>query len=183
MFPLFTTRDLHGTGTTFTVLFSVVSVGALFGALSVARRKTISVRTVALAALGYGAALTAMAFAPNQAIAYTLGPVLGLTSIAFLTASTAIVQIESAPEMRGRVLALQAVLFLGSTPIGAPIVGLVSQQWGARYGIGLGAVAALLAGAWGLARCRRMPTEEIVGAGDMEAAVAESVSELSGAEP
>ena len=57
VFPLFTTRDLHGTGTTFTILFSVVSVGALIGALWVARRTTISVHTVAMAALGYGAAL------------------------------------------------------------------------------------------------------------------------------
>jgi MFS family permease len=183
VFPLFTTRDLHGTGTTFTVLFSVVSLGALLGALSVARRKTISVRTVAMAALGYGASLTAMAVAPNEAIAFALGPVLGLTSIAFLTASTAIVQIESAPEMRGRVLALQAVLFLGSTPIGGPIVGFVSQQWGARYGIALGAAAALLAGAWGLARSRRMRSEQFVDEDTSETAVAESVSELSGAEP
>ena len=97
-----------------------------------------------------------MAVAPNQAVAFALGPLLGLTSIAFLTASTAIVQIEAAPDMRGRVLALQAVLFLGSTPIGAPIVGWVSQQFGARYGVGLGAVAALLAGVWGLVRARRL---------------------------
>jgi MFS family permease len=183
VFPLFTTRDLHGTGTTFTVLFSVVSLGALLGALSVARRRSISVRTVAMAALGYGVSLTAMAVAPNEAIAFVLGPVLGLTSIAFLTASTAIVQIESAPEMRGRVLALQAVLFLGSTPIGGPIVGFVSQQWGARYGIALGAAAALLAGAWGLQRSRRMRSEQFVDDDASEAAVAESVSELSGAEP
>jgi len=52
--------------------------------------------------------------------------------------------------MRGRVLALQAMLFLGSTPIGGPIVGWVSQQFGARYGIGVGAVAALAAGVFGL---------------------------------
>ncbi|MBV9662919.1 MAG: MFS transporter, partial [Actinobacteria bacterium] len=136
VFPLFATRDLHGNGTTFTLLFSVVSVGALIGALAVARRKTITVRAVAFAALGYGGAMALMSMAPNQAIAYAVGPVLGLASIAFLTASTAIVQIESAPHMRGRVLALQAMLFLGSTPIGGPIVGWVSQQFGARYGIG-----------------------------------------------
>jgi hypothetical protein len=58
--------------------------------------------------------------------------------------------------MRGRVLALQAMLFLGSTPIGGPIVGWVSQEFGARYGIGLGALAATAAGVWGLAVARRM---------------------------
>jgi MFS family permease len=57
--------------------------------------------------------------------------------------------------MRGRVLALQAMLFLGSTPVGGPIVGWVADQFGARYSIGLGAAAALGAGLWGLAVLRR----------------------------
>jgi MFS family permease len=155
IFPLFTTRDLGGTGTTFTILFSVVSVGALIGALGTARRTSISVRSVAVASLGYGVAMAMMAFVPNQLSAYVVGILLGVTSIAFLTASTSIVQVESAPEMRGRVLALQAMLFLGSTPVGGPIVGWVSQQFGARWAIGLGAVAALGAGAWGMVRARR----------------------------
>ena len=77
-------------------------------------------------------------------------------------------QIEAAPEMRGRVLALQAMLFLGSTPIGGPIVGWVAQEFGARYAIGLGAVAALAAGTWGLvkvARPARRRTVALQGAG------------------
>jgi predicted MFS family arabinose efflux permease len=156
VFPLFATRDLHGSATTFTLLFSVVSVGALVGALRTARRKTISVRSVAVASLGYGAAMTLMTFAPNGWFAFPIGVLLGAASIEFLVASTSIVQIESDPEMRGRVLALQAMLFLGSTPIGGPIVGWVSEEFGARYAIALGAVAALGAGAWGLAKARRV---------------------------
>ena len=155
VFPLFTTRDLHGTGATFTVLFSVVSVGALLGALATARRTHITIRAVAASAVAFGAALALMSVAPNQAFAFVVAPLLGLASIAFLTASTAIVQLEAAPEMRGRVLALQAMLFLGSTPIGGPIVGFVSEAFGARYGIGVGATAALLAGGLGLAFDRR----------------------------
>jgi MFS family permease len=157
VFPLFATRDLHGSATTFTLLFSIVSVGALMGALAVARRRSISVRSVSRAAVGYGVAMALMAVAPNQIVAFVLAPALGMASIAFLTASTAIVQTESAPQMRGRVLALQAMLFLGSTPIGAPIVGWVSETLGARFGIALGAAAALLSGAWGLAAGRSMP--------------------------
>jgi MFS family permease len=155
IFPVFTSRDLHGNGTTFTLLFSVVSVGALIGALGTARRKSIDIRAVAIASLGYGAAMALMMVAPNQLLAFTSGILLGVASIAFLTASTSIVQIEATPEMRGRVLALQAMLFLGSTPIGGPIVGWVSQQFGARYAIGLGAIAALGAGAWGMAQARK----------------------------
>lgn len=174
VFPLFTTRDLDGTGSTFTVLFSVVSVGALVGALATARRKTIGVRSVAMASLSYGIAQALMAVAPNQFAAFVLAIPLGVTSIAFLTASTAIVQIEAAPTMRGRVLALQAMLFLGSTPIGGPIVGWISEQAGARYAIGLGAVAALGAGVWGLAQAR--PEREIAVEGVVEPEVAATVT-------
>jgi MFS family permease len=124
-----------------------------------------------------------MSVAPNQPIAFALGPVLGMTSIAFLTASTAIVQIEAAPEMRGRVLALQAVLFLGSTPIGGPIVGWVSQEFGARYGVGLGAVAAVCAGMWGLMRARRFGEPPPAPDDEVEESMAEAVSELTVAEP
>ena len=164
VFPLFATRDLHGDGTTFTLLFSVVSVGALVGALRTARRTTTDVRSVAMASLGYGVAMALMAVAPNQWLAFVVGLGLGVASITFLVSSTAIVQLEAAPEMRGRVLALQAMLFLGSTPIGGPIVGWVSDQFGARYAIALGAVAALGAGAWGLMkaaarRCTRLDAE------------------------
>lgn len=154
VFPLFATRDLGGTGSTFTLLFSVASVGALVGALLAARRKQITVRTVSHAALAYGVSLSLMALAPTVGVALVLAVLLGLSSIAFLTASTAIVQIEAAPAMRGRVLALQAMLFLGSTPVGAPIVGWVSEHLGARYGIAVGAAAALGAGTWGLLRAR-----------------------------
>jgi MFS family permease len=154
VFPIFATKDLHGDGTTFTLLFSVVSVGALFGALRTARRTTSNIRSVATASLGYGAAMALMAIVPNQWLAYVVGVGLGVASITFLVSSTAIVQLEAAPEMRGRVLALQAMLFLGSTPIGGPIVGWVSDQFGARWAIALGAVAAIGAGAWGWLKSR-----------------------------
>ena len=116
VFPLFVTRDLDSSDAVFTALFSVVSVGSLIGALVAARRSDIGVRQVGMAAIGYGVAMAAMALAPNVAVAVVLGVVLGLASISFIVSSTAIVQLRSAPEMRGRVLAIQAMLFLGSTP-------------------------------------------------------------------
>jgi MFS family permease len=155
VFPLFVTRDLGGSDAVFTALFSVVSVGSLVGALVTARRADAGVRRVGLASIGYGVTMGVMALAPNVGVALVVGLVLGLASITFIVSSTAIVQIRSAPEMRGRVLALQAMLFLGSTPVGGPIVGWVADHFGARYSVGLGAVAALLAGFWGLAVVRR----------------------------
>ena len=187
--PLFVTRSLGGSDTTFTLLLSVTSVGALVGALATARRKSIDVRMVALTSLGFGAAMTLMTFAPTPAIAFPLALFVGLGSIAFLTASTAIVQIRSDPMMRGRVLALQAMVFLGSTPIGGPIVGWICENIGPRYGVAVGAVAALGAGVWGLMKARRCAPAEPISPADgtkaVELAIADlndDVSEAEGAE-
>ena len=156
--PLFAVRDLGGTELTFSLLMSVVSVGSLAGALASARRKDVSVRTVSMAAMGFGASMLALAFAPNQAVAFTIGVVMGCTSILFMTASTTIVQLRADPSMRGRMLALQAIVFLGSTPIGGPIVGAISEELGARWGLAVGAVATVAAAAYGLATLRREHT-------------------------
>ena len=153
--PLFATRDLRGTTVTFTLLMSVVSLGSLVGALATARRRSISVHTVALSAVAFGVAMGLLALAPNQPAAFVAGCLVGLGSIAFMTASTAIVQIRSDPSMRGRVLALQAMVFLGSTPVGGPIVGAVAEQFGARYSLALGGVATVAAGVAGLLSVRR----------------------------
>jgi MFS family permease len=112
------------------------------------------VRRVCTASLAFAASLGVMAIVPTVPLALAVGVVLGLSSISFIVASTAIVQTQAAPEMRGRVLALQAMLFLGSTPVGGPIVGWVAEEFGARYAIALGSAAALGAGLWGLAATR-----------------------------
>lgn len=147
--PLFTTRDLDGTDVTFTWLLSVVSIGSLIGALASARRTSIDVRTVSRNAVVFGVGLALLTFAPGQPSAFAIGFVVGLGSILFMTAATAITQLAADPSMRGRVLALQAIVFLGSTPIGGPIVGAIAESFGARYGIALGAIATLAAAGYG----------------------------------
>ena len=154
VFPLFTTRDLGGSKVAFTLLFSVMSMGALVGALAAARRRHIALRTVALSSIAFGAGMAVMSVTPNIWLAYPVSFLIGLASIAFLTAATGIFQINSTPEMRGRVLALQAMVFLGSTPIGGPILGWICERYGARWGIAVGAVAAIGAGLWGMSRVR-----------------------------
>ena len=153
--PLFATRALGGDESTYTLLYSLLSVGALAGAIFAARREVVTVRTVGWAAVGFGASLVLLAMMPTLATALPVGVLVGFTSVLFLTSSTAIVQLEAAPTMRGRVLALQAMLFLGSTPVGAPIVGWICEVAGSRVGLLVGATATLLAGAWGLAMVGR----------------------------
>ncbi len=147
--PLFVKRSLHGSDTTFTLVYSVVSIGSLAAALYTARRTRATVRHVTNGALGFGVALLAFAAAPNIAFAFPLGLGVGFSSILFMTASTAIVQLRADPAMRGRVLALQAIVFLGTTPIGGPILGWVCEHFGARSGFVVGGMAGLVAAAWG----------------------------------
>ena len=169
--PLLVKRTLHGNDTTFTLVYSVISIGSLAGALMSARRTSIKINDITLAALGFGASMVALALAPNVAFAYVFGVGVGVASITFMTASTAIVQLRSDPSMRGRVLALQAIVFLGSTPIGGPIVGWISQHYGARSGVMIGGVAAVVAAGYGWRASRRLAADEPLARRESVAAV------------
>jgi MFS family permease len=155
--PLFVTRSLESTTTMYTVLWSVVSVGSVVGALAAARRTEIAVRDVVVAAAAFGATMLLLAAVPSLPLAFPAGLLLGGASIAFMTASTSIVQVKADPTMRGRVLALQSMVFLGSTPIGGPILGVVCDTLGARAGVALGGTAAVAAAAlgWRIERAHR----------------------------
>jgi MFS family permease len=159
--PLLVKRTFDGDDALFTILFSIVSVGSLIGALSTARRKQITVRHIIVASVAFGVTMLLLAVTPSLALAFPIGIAVGWASISFLTASTAIVQVRAAPEMRGRVLALQAIVFLGSTPIGGPILGVVSQELGPRAGIALGGIACLAAAAFGTVATRRFHLREV----------------------
>jgi len=154
--PLLVKRALHGDDTTFTLVYSVISIGSVTGALLSARRTSIKMGDIILAAVGFGVSMIALALAPNVIFAYVFGVGVGLASIIFMTTATAIVQMRADPSMRGRVLALQAIVFLGSTPIGGPIIGWVCQQYGARSGVMIGGVAALVAAGYGARATRRL---------------------------
>ncbi len=152
--PVFVQKTFGEKAVLYAVLFAVMSFGSLAGALVAARRVAVDVRDVAIASLWFGVAMLVLAAAPTLAIAFPLSLGAGFTSITFLTASTAIVQIRAEPAMRGRVLALQAIVFLGTTPIGGPIVGAICDAFGARTGLVVGGVSALVAGVFGVVRAR-----------------------------
>jgi MFS family permease len=97
--------------------------------------------------LAFGVVMVASAVAPSLITEDLAIILLGLTSITFMATCNSICQLTSVPAMRGRVMALYGLVFLGSTPIGGPIVGWISQQWGPRYGLAVGGVATVVAGA------------------------------------
>lgn len=153
--PLFVERTLRGSDTSYTVLYSVLSIGSFGGALMTAYRRSVESRQVVLAAFAFGMAMLIFAAMPNLLSAFPVALLVGFWSIAFMTAVTAIVQVRADPAMRGRVLALQAVVLIGSTPVGGPILGVVCDAYGARVGLVIGGLAALGAGVYGRAAGRR----------------------------
>ncbi|HEY7138035.1 MAG TPA: MFS transporter [Acidimicrobiia bacterium] len=154
--PLFVEHTLHGNDGSYTLLYSVLSFGSLTGALVAAHRHAIGVRTIVVASVAFGAAMLLFSTAPSLVASFPIALLVGFTSVAFMTGSSAVVQLRSAPTMRGRVLALQAIVFIGSTPVGGPLLGAVCDRYGARAGLVVGGVAALAAGAWGYRKTRRM---------------------------
>lgn len=154
--PLLAERSFDGDAGTFTLLYSAMSVGAVIGALMVARRTDADTRFLARSAIAMGVAMVALTAAPNQWFALVAVVPVGLTSIFLISGSNAVINLHARPDMRGRALALTAVVFLGSTPIGGPIAGFVAETLGARAGVGLGAIATLAAAAWTLRALTRL---------------------------
>ncbi len=125
----------------FGLLGSIMAVGSLAAALLSARRKEPRLRVLLLALVGFTASAALAAAAPTYwTFAVTLVPV-GLTALTALTTANAMVQTRVAPEMRGRVMALYMAIFMGGTPAGAPMIGWISEQFGPRWTIGVGALA------------------------------------------
>jgi MFS family permease len=155
VFPLFVERGLHGGNTDYTLIYSVFSAGAVIGTLLVARRPTVDTRTLIRGAAGFGVAMTGLAFVPNVAVAFPIVALVGGTSVAYMTATTALAQLQANRQMVGRVLALQTVLLIGTTPIGGPILGVMADVIGGRAPVLIGGIAALVAASLGLLFSRR----------------------------
>jgi MFS family permease len=146
LLPLLAERDLGGSDVTYTVLTSFFGIGSLIGSLRMARRDTIDTAFLGWSALLLGLSTTVLAFAPNIPAAAAILVVAGYAGIGVLSGGNAVLQLATSADMRGRVLALYTVVFLGSTPIGGPIAGWVAQRYGTAAGILLGSVAAVAAG-------------------------------------
>jgi MFS family permease len=143
-------RSFDGGAGTYGLLTSAMGAGAIVGGLVVAGRGATGLRPLTAAAAMFGSAVLLTAAAPTAAIAAAALVVVGATSIAFLSTGNTTLQLAADPRFRGRVMALWAVAFLGSTPLGAPIIGAVSEHLSPRGGLVIGGVACLTAAAIGL---------------------------------
>ena len=155
VFPLFVERGLHGTDGDFGLVYATFSAGSVLGTLAVARRVQISLRTIVVGAAVFGGTLIALWPVPDLALAFPVVAAVGGASVSYMTATTALAQIRSDRSMIGRVLAIQTVLLIGTTPIGGPILGVLADFAGARSPLLVGGVAALAAAGFGLVMGRR----------------------------
>jgi MFS family permease len=156
--PLLARYTFHGDATTYGLLFAVLGVGSLAGALFTASRREPSVRLMLGSLALFGLFMLAGAAAPTLPLEVACLIPMGIAALAFQTTTNTLIQLRAEPALRGRVMALYSVVFLGTTPIGAPIVGWLAQQFGPRVGLATGGVAVIMAagvGLW-LARSRHV---------------------------
>jgi MFS family permease len=141
---LMATEVFHKGAGEYGLLGTTLAIGSLSGALLAARRVRVRYRLVVAAALCFGAAEVVAGLMPSYGTFAAWTPVLGLASLTMITSANASFQMRLSPEMRGRGMALYMMIFMGGTPIGAPIVGWVGQVFGARWtliGGGLATIA------------------------------------------
>jgi MFS family permease len=147
--PLFVTEGLHSTSEIFTVLYSVFSLGAVVSGLIIAKRNLVRMRHILFGAVALGGAMLLLALVPGVLAAVPAVFLVGMASILYLTATTAIVQVEARPEMHGRLLSLQTVVLGGSALIGGPVLGWMADTLGGRAPILFGAIICLTAAVFG----------------------------------
>jgi MFS family permease len=140
----------HGTATTYALMMNFLAVGALGGAIATGARIAVTPRVTAWASVGLGAALGLASMSSSLDLVLPAMIAVGAASVIFSASIQATLQLSVIPEMRGRILALYQVLYQGTTPIGAILVGWLASTSGARSGLVLGAVAAVVAGLAGL---------------------------------
>ncbi len=141
---LMATTVFHKGPGEFGLLGSIMAIGSLSGALLAARRRVLRLRLLFGALAGFSVATALASLAPTYPVfALALIPV-GLSALTAMTTANAMIQTRVDPVMRGRVMALYAAIFIGGTPVGAPLIGWVAHVWGPRWTIAIGTISVAL---------------------------------------
>jgi MFS family permease len=143
--PVLAEKTFHSSGGAYGLLSTALSVGAVAGSLGVGLvphpRRIYLVAT----AVAFGLCLTGTAFAPDVAVACVALVLTGLAAFSFVTMASTTLQLHSAPEYRGRIMALWVFVYIGTTPIGSVITGAITSAGGTRAALLTGAAACLVA--------------------------------------
>lgn len=143
--PLLAKYTFHGGAGTYSLFTAAMGAGAIAGGLLVAHRSRPSAGALGVIGVVFGAAIGLVALLPTEPLTVVSLVLMGLCSIAFIATANATVQLTADPSMRGRVMALYGIAFLGSAPIGAPFMGWVSDTTSPRVALLIGAVSTVVA--------------------------------------
>jgi MFS family permease len=154
--PLMAQFTFNGDAGSYAFLTASMGLGAAVGGIFFASRKGITPYKLVSASLLFGLAVLAASIMPSLFLCAAALVVVGVCSINFSSLGNSVLQLESSPQMRGRVMSFWSIAFLGSTTFGGPIVGWFAQVAGARWGLALGGLAALVAAALGAVTLRNV---------------------------
>jgi MFS family permease len=161
--PLLARFSFDGGATTYAALVAAMGVGSVVGALLTGAHGRTDARLIAGSALAFGVLALLAALMPSIALEVPILALLGAAAVSFAAAINSSLQLAVEPQMRGRVMALYSIVFLGSTPIGGPLAGWLAEAYDPRVALLLAAVAGLSA-AWAarvtLGRAQRSATEQ-----------------------
>jgi MFS family permease len=161
--PLFAEFTFGKGASGYASLTAAMGAGAVVGGIVTASRRQQSTPSMLLlAAFLFGVSDLLAAATPSLPFAMAAFVLVGFFSITFTALGNVTVQLASAPEMRGRVMALWTMAFLGSTPIGGPIIGWIGEHAGPRWGLATGGMAAVLAAGYGAWALRRVAKPAVV---------------------
>ena len=142
--PLLVRQTFGGTAADFGIFSAMTGVGAVVGGLFIAHRARPSAKLLAVICSVFAVTVFAVAASPTRLVALVIMVPLGASSTAFISTANATLQMLTVGQMRGRVMALFSIGFLGSTPIGAPLVGLICGASTPRVGFVVGGCAVVL---------------------------------------
>jgi MFS family permease len=154
--PVLAKQTFGGGAQVYGFMTGAMGVGAIVGGLYVAAKGRTGLPAMVNSSAVFGVVIAAAALAPTLWLELIALACVGATSVGLLSKGNSTLQLQASPSMRGRVMALWAVAFLGSTPIGGPIAGAVSEHFGGRIGLALGAASCALAAGLGLLAMRRL---------------------------
>jgi MFS family permease len=160
VFPILATDVFEGDATTYGWLTAALGVGAVVGALASAATTVVTPGRLLWVAVAFAATNVGVAAAPTLGLALAAIALLGLVNIQVNTLARTILQVGSAPGIQGRVMAIHGLVFLGGTPLGGPLAGLLCELWGARTAMVLAGVACLLGAVAVVPMLRRRPAPD-----------------------
>jgi MFS family permease len=149
--PVLAKYGFDGDAGTYGLMSAAMGVGAVAGGLVVAGQSRFGLAALVRVSFAFGLAIGLVAISPTLPTAILSLVLVGVVNIAFLARANTTLQLAADPAMRGRVMAMWTVAFVGSTPVGGPIVGYIGQVTGPRWGLATGAMACIAAagiGAW-----------------------------------